>query len=349
MLQRTSALRDVPRDRAHDATGVPGDAFVAREVMGEAALSPSPPQRPQWLALPAPVQGLRYRLRRWGELLPALCRPHRLRLQRRGHFASRIQPSEVQRGRMADLFDLRSGAQALPYPFLYAQGVIDLLQARVFADLGVNARHLRLLRHRTHLLTADAAELGRARQDLDCRAARLVRVGPTEVVALLQTNIADESGTVLAQIEDAFIVRELPVALAVQAEEDDLLRRAVSRMRRHVREIDAGAAGVRQRKLFVTAADGRRFVALAGGPLRLPRWPRPGARWWQARVAPLAPMYLRHLVARELAEWGLEQSSLQMTFIGRVAAGQTLQLLQQGRSFELLDGRGRLLAFGKAC
>ncbi|GAB1388541.1 MAG: hypothetical protein AMXMBFR78_04090 [Rubrivivax sp.] len=312
-----------------------------------AAGTPSPTARAQWLSLAEPCQGLRWRLQRWRSLLPTLVCPHRLHAQRCGHYASRTQPGPLQRGRFADLFDLRSGTQAVGYPFLYAQGVIDLLQARVLADLGVNARHLRLLRHRTRLLGADPARLGQALQDVDCRLARVVRVGPTEVAALLQTGIADEDGTLIAQIEDLFVVRELPVAYAVQADEDDLLRRAVSRMRRHAREIDAAAPGVRQRQLLVTTADGRRFAALAGGPLRLPRWPRAGARWWRLRAPALAPMYLRHLVARELAEWGLDLGSLQMTFIGRVAAGQTLQLLQQGRAFELLDAQGRLLACGR--
>jgi hypothetical protein len=301
----------------------------------------------QWLALPDPDRRLRLPLQRWRILLPALCRAHRLQVQRCGHYACRIAPSLAQRARVADLCGRRRGEPAVASSLLlHAQGVIDLLQARVLADLGVNARHLRLLRHRTRMLASETALLGLAQQDIDCCLARVVRVGPTEVVALLQTGIADEGGTLLAQVEDVFVVRELPVAFAVQANEDDLLRRAVSRMRRRTREIDAAAAGVRQCRLGVTAADGRRFAALAGGPLRLPRRPCADMGWWQLRAAALAPMHLRHRVAQELAAWGLDASSLQMTFVGRAAAGQALQLLQQGRAFELLDARGRLLAFG---
>lgn len=335
LLRRTSS----PGDPAI------GDGCGVLAAPRDDAEPPRPrPARARWLALPDPDHGLRYRLQRWRSLLPALCRPHRLQAIRCGHYACRTQPSTALRRRFADLFDLREGAQAIDYPVLYAQGVIDLLQARVLADLGVNARKLRLLRHRARMLAPDATRLAQARQDIDCRVSRVVRIGPAEVLALLQTAIADESGALLAQIEDAFVVRALPVAFAVQADEDDLLRRAVSRMRRHAREIDAAAAGVRERRLLVTAADGRRFAAIAGGPLRLPR---AGMRWWQVRAAALAPMYLRHLVARELAEWGLESSNLEMTFLGRAAAGQTLQLLQHGRAFELLDARERLLAFGR--
>lgn len=330
---------------------VPGADPLATPWSAQASNSaPAPLQPPvHWLRLRGAGHGLHHRLVRWGALLSAHWRPHRLRPEATGHYASRCEPSAGLRERFAQLFDLRVGQEDGPdYPFLYAQGVIDLLQARVLADLGVNARHVRMLRHRTRLLTADAADLAAGSQDVDCRLARVVRVGPTEVVALIETCIADAGGRALAQLEDVYAVRDLQVAYAVQAAEDDLLRRAVSRMRRHGREIDAAADGVRQRHLFVACDAGRRFAALGGGPAALPRAARAGTPWWRARRAAVAPMYLRHLVARELAEWSLDQSGLQIVFTGRAAPGQTLRLLLQGRSFELVDERGRLVAFGKA-
>ena len=328
-------------------TPVPRLAPLASTWSAQASNSaPAPLQPPvRWLRLPGAEQGLRYRVARWMALLAAHGRLHRLQPEAAGHYACRCEPPAALRERFAELFDLRAGGDGMPeYPFLYAQGVIDLLQARVLADLGVNGRHVRLLRHRTRLLADGAAGLAAGAQDVDCRLVRVVRVGPTEVVALLETCIADASGRARVQLEDALVVRELQVAHAVQAAEDDLLRRAVSRMRRHGREIDAAADGVRQRHLFVAHDAGLRFAQLAGGP----RAPRAGLPWWRARRPAVAPMYLRHLVSRELAEWCLDQSGLQMVFTGRVAPGQTLRLLLQGRNFELIDERGRLVAFGKA-
>jgi hypothetical protein len=58
-------------------------------------------------------------------------------------------------------------------------------------------------------------------------------------------------------------------------------------------------------------------------------------------------MLLRHLVARELAEWEVDPGRLQISFLAGVAPGQMLQLLLQGRSLELVDRRGRLVAFGR--
>jgi hypothetical protein len=330
---------------------VTGSAPLASTWSTQASNSAPAPLLPpvRWLRLPGADQALRYRLSRWTALLAAHVRPHRLLPAAAGHHACRCEPSDVLRERFAELFDLRTVGDDLPgYPILYTQGVIDLLQARLLADLGVNGRHVRLLRHRTRLLADEVASLSTGSQDIDCRLVRVVRVGPTEVVALIETCIADASGRALVQLEDVFAVSDLQVAYAVQATEDDLLRRAVSRMRRHGREIDAAGAGVRQRQLFVAPDAGRRFARLAGGPAAWPRPARAGTPWWRARRPAVAPMYLRHLVTRELAEWGLDQSSLQMVFIGRGAAGQMLRLLLQGRSFELIDERGRLVAFGKA-
>ncbi len=315
------------------------DAVVAAPPVPQSGTGVPAPRKPKgqacWLKLPTPGRGLGYRWERWRTRLPALLRPHDLHPQACAHYASRCRLDAALRGRFAALFDLRQGgAPAAAYSFVYAQGAIDLLQARVLADLGVNARHLRLLRHRTQVVTADPSALATAAQDIDCRLVRVVQVGPTDVVALLQTAIADEGGQLLAQLEDAFIVRGLAVACVVQAGVDDLLRRAVSRMRRHERELVAGDAGVRERRLYVAPAAARGFSALAGGPLRLLR-------------GPVAPMLLRHLVARELAEWEVDPGRLQISFLAGVAPGQMLQLLLQGRSLELVDRRGRLVAFGR--
>lgn len=295
-----SSLRNIP---LHESA-----ACAAATPRSEAA-PPRPAAGVRWLQVPG--TGLRHQLHRCAALLPALLRRHRLQPDRAGHYATRLQA----RTPSADA------------PCAAAQGVIGLLQARVLADLGINARHVRLLRHRSRLPGGHAAAASTAVHDVDCRLARAVRIGPTEVAVLLETHIADAGGHLLVQVEDAFVVRDLEVAYAVQADADDLLRRAVSRMRRREREIDACAAGVRQHHLFVA----------------------PGAgHWLRPRRLPAPPMRLRDLVSRELAACGARQSGLEIVFVGRARPGQTLRLLMQGDAYELVDERGRLVAYGKA-
>lgn len=330
------------------APGGRGAAAVGtREGRGGRGRSASQPVR--WLALPEAGQRLRFGLQRWFCLLPGLYRRHRLLPIARTRYASRTTSDADLRRRLAELLDLRErvAGRADP-PFLCLQGMIELLQARVFADLGVNLRHLRLLRHRSCVFTSNAAALAGGVQDIDCGLVRLVRVGPAEVLVILNTDIADGSGRLLATIDDAFVVEDLPVASAAKAEEDDLLRRAVSRTRRHSREITS-RDDICERPLYCDASIAGRFARIVGGSPRLLREERGQARWpWERRAATaLPPMLVRHLVARELLECGLDLRRFEISFVATIPAGRMLRLLQHDGRFELVDRRGRLLAFGR--
>ena len=293
---------------------------------------PAPAAR--WLRLPRADQPLRYRWHLAALALPPLLGGHRLRPGQAGAWACRFEPPAGLGDRLAEAFDLRQGPSAPAYPILPAQSAIALLQRRLMTDLGLRPRHVRLLRQRMRWPAGVPAGLATCTQDVDCRLLRVVRVGPTDVAVLMETTVADVFGQTIVQQEDVCLVHRLAAADAAKADADDLLRRTVSRLRRRERAIDAGGAGVCQRPLFVPPDALRRHARLAGAG-----WGAPSAR-------ALPATYLQHLVVREWAEWDLEPSGLQITFVGRAAAGQTLRLLQLGSAFELVDDQGRLVAFG---
>jgi hypothetical protein len=298
------------------------------------------------LSLPSPEAALVYGWRWWADTLPGLLGRHRLFPRRAGRYAARFQASDGLRGRYGELFDLRPAGPDSDSPFLLAQGVITLLQSRIWSDLGINRRHLQHLRHRLRPLAGAVVSSSTPTQVLDCRLQRVVRITPTEVLALLETRICDDDGRPLALVEDAYVVRDLQVAYAVQATEDDLLRRAVSRMRRRIAEIDPRQHGVRTRQLYIAPDAGRRFARLSGerSPVHSSRL---GARLMGQRRPFVQGMYLRNLIARELAEWGLAPGSLQLTFTGKACLGHTLRLMLQDDAFEVVDERGHLVAFGR--
>lgn len=300
------------------------------------------------LPLPSAERGLAYAWRWWTGALAGLTRRHQLVLGRSGRYGADFQRSAALDDAFASLFDLRRlEPEGTAYPFLHAQSVVDLLQVQVLADLGVNWRHVQHLRHRMRLTAGEAAYLATRKQRLECRLARAVRIAPTEVLAIIETRISDTDGLTVASVEDAFVLRGLQVAETVQAEEDDLLRRAIHRMRRHLPEIDARAADVRLRQLYLAPDASARFARVGGA--RAPETRSAlGARLAGRRSAAVQEAYLRHLVSRELAEWGIEQPCLQIVYASRAKPGQTLSLLLQGRCFELVDARGRLVAWGKA-
>lgn len=298
---------------------------------------------PQGLRVPAAVPGQRLRRRWWATMLPAWLRRHHLVPQVSSQHSATFTASAKLQQRLVDQFDLRQDARATPYPLLQAQGVVAQLQARVLADLGVSRRHVLHLRHQTRL-PQGARALGDAhRQRLDCLLLRVVCVSPTEVMALLQTRISDDEGRLLALLEDGFVAGNLPPASVALAEDDDLLRRAISRDRRRKPVIDPATNGVLRRQLFMPGQAGRRFGAGPDGLLL-----QGTSRWPGRRYPAVRDLYLRNLAVRELAEWGLEPASLQITFCIPARIGQTLCLHLQGRVFEIVGPEGQLMAFGNA-
>ena len=298
------------------------------------------------LALPSADQALAYACSWWAVMLPAWLQRHQLAPQAAGRYTASFTASPALRERYDDLFDLRPDGQARPYPVLQAHCVATLLQARVLADLGVNRRHLTLLRHHTRLPLGAATFAATRQQQLDCQLQRLVRVSSTEVLALLQTRIADADGRTVARVDDVFLVRGLSPSEALRAESDDDLRRAYSRARRREPVIDPASALVRRRQLFIAGDAGRRFARVSGDRRRLPL---PRLTWRLSGRRPVVQdLYLRNLVVRELAEWGVDQDSLQITFTARARPGQTLSLLVEGGVFELVGEDGTLVAYGQA-
>jgi hypothetical protein len=307
---------------------------------------PQPAVPARHLALPRADQALAYACSWWAVMLPAWLQRHQLAPQAAGHYTAGFEASSALRERYDDLFDLRPDGQARPYPVLQAHCVATLLQARVLADLGVNRRHLTLLRHHTRLPLGACTFAATRQQTLDCRLQRLVRVSPTEVLALLQTRIASADGDTVASVDDVFVVQGLSPSEALRAEEDDDLRRAYSRSRRREPMIDPASGLVRRRQLFIGGDAGRRFARVSGDRRRLPL---PRLNWRPSGRRPVVQdLYLRNLVVRELAEWGIDQDSLQITFTARARLGQTLSLLVEGDAFELVGEDDALVAFGQA-
>lgn len=309
-----------------------------------AAAAEVPPPVP--LQLPGPEAGWSYRRHRWALDLTALLRGHGLQPRSRLRYATVHRPAPALREAFDQLFDVRRGPRGTCYPFIYAQGVLTLLQARLFNDLGLQRRHGLHARHHARLTDGAHQALSAGTQHIECQVRRLVRTGPTEVMVLLHTRIADENDATLAEIDDGFLFNGLQVAAAMLADQDDLVRRGVSRARRRQAEIDPLGATVCMRQLYLAPDAGQRYGRLTGDRA-LSHGSRLMARL-AGQVPQAQPMYLRNLVARELAEWGLDSHALQLSFCARARLGQTLRLLQHDGVFELLDERGRLLAFGKA-
>lgn len=287
------------------------------------------------LRLPAPQARWRNRMHWARQALPGLVRRQGLRLGRTTSYTASFNPERALIERFEDLFDLRHGPGGIDYPFVYAQGLVELLHGRVLADLGVNLRHVVPLRQRLRL-HAEPARLLQGPQLLRCRLLDTAALGPGEAMLRLETRIEDDEGRLLATLEDGFTVDGLQSLPAGLPEAASGLVHAIQRLRSRGPAIDASDIAVRLRQLYMAPGVARRYRSVAGAPS-------------VGRAGGVVPAsYLRHLVLRELAEWGVAPDDLQLTFVGRALPGQTLCLLLQGRRLELVDESNRLVALGGA-
>lgn len=304
-------------------------------------LAPSQPLR-----LPSTEQGLRYAMTYWAATVRSLVGEHRVRTAEAGRYATAFEMTDALRQRWHALFTDSRGGVPVGCPLLYSQSVGTLLYTRLFADLGINLRHLLYLKHHvTHPLGA-AAYVAAGRQMLACRVKRCVRAGPSRVLVLLETQLCDEQGRTVAMVEDGFLVRNVPLADVAAAEPDRSLLRELMDLRRRRASIDP-AAGDTQRALLPIAPDLAQRFGRVSGDLNPVHTGGLCSRLLGTERASVQGLYLRNRVVRELAHWDLTPEHFEITFTSPAYVGQTLQLRQQGAAFEVVDGQERLVAYGR--
>ncbi|MDQ2777948.1 MAG: hypothetical protein M3Y32_00135 [Pseudomonadota bacterium] len=304
-------------------------------------LAPSQPLR-----LPSTEQGLRYAMTYWSAAARSLFGEHRVRSAAAGRYATAFEMSDALRQRWHDLFTDHRGGVPVGCPLLYSQSVGTLLYARLFADLGINLRHLLHLKHSVTHPLGTAAYLAAGRQVLACRVKRCVRAGPARVLVLLETQLTDEQGRTVAMVEDGFMVRNVPLADVAAAEPDRVLLRELMDLRRRRTAIDSAASTARRAWLPIAPDLAQRFGRVSGdlNPIHTGGL---CSRLLGTECASVQGLYLRNRVVRKLGHWGLAPERFEITFTSPAYVGQTLQLRQHGPAFEVVDGQDRLVAHGQ--
>jgi hypothetical protein len=274
----------------------------------------------------------------WRDALQRLTRAvagHSLHPERARRYAAQTVVSDALRARWQAVFPPDFAADASG-TMVHAQGAVQRLQDRLFADVGIDRSHLLHLHHRAwHPRAADPGAPA-IDQRLHARLVRTVRVGRASVLLIVETTVVDAAGDPIALLEDGFVARRLGIADVVRAGDDAMTRRAVARLRRRVAELQPDAAGMRVSRWLIDAEACRAFGALLG---EAP---------WSGLAGPafVQAAHLRHLVVHALQQAGSAIERLTMTFVGRAHVGQTLRCLQSGERFEVIDASGRLIAFG---
>ncbi|MEO5734971.1 MAG: MaoC/PaaZ C-terminal domain-containing protein [Rubrivivax sp.] len=209
-------------------------------------------------------------------------------------------------------------------PLLASQSVGTLLVARLFAELGVNLRHVLHLSHDVRHPLGTAPAMAATRLLLSCRLHRSVRVGADRVLLVLQTRMSDDdTDRCVAVTDDAFLVRRVPVSDVAAADADRSAWRGVLARRHRGCAIDPDAPGVLRAHMPIAPDAAQRYGRVAGdlNPVHAGGL----LAWLLGAGRPVVQgLYLRNRVVRELAAWGCPLGHLSITFVNPVETGQTL-------------------------
>jgi hypothetical protein len=309
--------------------------------------APTPAARP-CTALRLPNTGARQALAYWCSLPPLMAGRQRLRPQQAGRYGTTVQFDEPLLRRWHALLG-PGGSAACGLPLLYGQGAGTLLYLRLFADLGLQLRHLLHLQHRVQHPLGAAALAAARQQRLQVGLHRVLRLAEDRALVDLQTEVLDSNGQALALVQDSFLVRGLPAAdLQGLPGSRQAMRELLGLRRRQPRLLHVDTP--RQVVPLALRADlGRRFGQVSGdrNPVHTSAW---GA-WLFGFSRPfLQGLGLRSLVVKELAAMDAPLAQFDICFANPAELGQTLQLCVQGRQWEVVAGLGRpqqqLVAFG---
>jgi hypothetical protein len=303
----------------------------------------SEPETVRQLSVPSPSQRGRYAFAYWPAALRSLLVPHRMDpAAARWTYAARFQPQADDHARWCAAFGLDAAAAA-GAPFLFSQATGTLLYMRLFADLGLNFRHLLHLRHRATHRSAPAAQ-ALAGQTVSARVAAVHGLGARKAVVHVACTVSNDAGFVLLNVQDDFIVRgyrpgQLQTLVRHPAPPFEALQRPRPRW----------AAGTAPwHALLEVAPDlGQRYGALSGdaNPVHTTPW---AARLFGHPQPFLQGLATRSLIVGQLAQAGFRINRLDLHLCRPVPCGARVCLSHDGQRFELSDAAGAtLLASGR--
>lgn len=353
----TQTTRDSINTASDDQAGLAHQPMVLPRHLGDAVnnlseaiflplLGPSPAQEPgsaRRLSVPSPEQRGRYALAYWPATLRSLLSPHRLNPSAaQGSYAAPFQPRRDVHTRWCQAFGLDARAAA-GAPFLFSQATGTLLYMRLFADLGLNFRHLLHLRHRaTHRPAPQAAHLGG--QIVSARTAAVHSLGAHKAVVHIACTVSSEDGLVLLNVQDDFIVRGYrPGQLAA------LTRHSGPPFEALLRRAPRWAPGTAPWQACIDIASdlGQRYGQLSGdaNPVHTTPW---AARLFGHPKPFLQGLATRSMIVGQLAQAGWQVHRLDLHLCRPVPCGESVLLSQDGQSFELTNASGsQLLASGR--
>ena len=291
---------------------------------------------------PNPSRRLAYAARYYAVALPAVLRPHRLHLSKMlTSYRSQFYVTESDQRAWFDLFGVDPGT-GRRIPFTYATTAATLTFMHLLGELGVNFKYVRHVRSEMDFGAAPFAINPGHRYTYLAALSDVFAVGSGRVVLELGSHIFDETGQLCAKHTDYFMATDFKKGQLAPLE---------------------GAKNTDKRSRFEKVSAYTR--QLCGEPIRVQVGPNMGILYGRlsgdmniVHTTPLAARLMGfpkpfvqgfctvNLILSQLVTRGVTVQSMQTTFARPVFVGEDVELFYGTEHFELVERRGKVLAYG---
>jgi acyl dehydratase len=297
------------------------------------------------VATPDVSQRLAYQLRYYTAAARSLLCRHRLDLPPEPTiYRSEVRVSPGLQQQWHDLFHVRPNRPAF---LTYFTTSGTCLFMRMLADLGINFRHLLHFSSEVHFAKDGRAPAGSGiHQQISGLISEVSMVGEDRIALVVDHESTTPSGHTVQHGRDTFVIGGLtpevidavrPVARPASLDLHDLTRRP-SRLN--------ARADVERAHVEVGTDAGRRY-GLVSGDLNLVHTTRTAARIFGFRGAFLQGLATANHVLADIARHVPDRlAAFQIIFARPLYLGQTVEIVRDHVSFEVLDQRRRVIAYG---
>ena len=282
----------------------------------------------------------------YASALRTLVRQHKLIVDRQfPHYEATLRITAEARARWNALFGVPQGAAPPPFSFHSTVGTLTVM--KVVADVGVNFRNLLHLRSEMALSLRDV-EPG-ADYRLRARLTDIQVLRGDRVVLVVDSRLNDADGHLVRSFRDFFVILKLePHQIEALSASQRFGRLDVAELRDAVRRKSklTGRTGVLRSTVQVPEDMGTRYGQLSGdmNPVhttalaaRLFGYPRPFVQG----------LFTANQVLALLTAQSADRLQLfRIAFTQPVLTGSRVEVLTAAGEYEVLDGDGKVLAFG---
>lgn len=317
------------------------------DALGEANLQQAA-QEPETTVLPAQdLNRIRaYQRRYYASAVRNLVKRHRLLVDRQfPRYRTSFAVTTDDQARWFELFDVGEDGQSTPFTYHTSSGTLLLM--RIVEDVGVNFRHLMHLRSDVALHPGGRQVEPDVEYRLEAALADVVELREDRVALVLETRVHAPDDELLQLNREAFVILSIdPDAMATLRESSRFGKYDVNELTGLTeREPKLGADA--EAVTVTIPEDAGVAYGRVSGDLNVVHTTKAAAKMFGHPKPFVQGLYTANHVLHALTRHSPDPvQHLAISFARRAFVGQQVEIRFDDDSFEVLDERGKLIAFG---